>query len=136
MTMTYNLEPNQYQPSRYQPSRYQPSRYQPIRDRGVEAPQRRSVRTWAVVVTMVIIAIAVIGFGSDVAASSGEDAAGSDAIELYIVQPGDTLWDIAASIALPGEDVRDLVDELELVSGGSDLDVGQRLVIDHTMIRR
>ena len=133
MTMTTNLPPSQFQ----RPQRYQPERYQPQRDRNVEAPRRRSVRFGAIVVTIIIIAVAVIGFGSDVAASSdvaGLEAAGSDAIELYIVQPGDTLWDIASTIALPGEDVRPLIDELRALAGGSALEVGQRLVIDLSLI--
>ena len=85
----------------------------------------------------------MIAFGGDVAASSEAvtfeatdlDAAGSDAIEVYVVQSGDTLWDIASSIAMPGEDVRPLVDELRVLAGGSSLEIGQRLIIDHTMIR-
>ena len=48
---------------------------------------------------------------------------------VYVVQPGDTLWDIAVAIA-PGEDPRGLVHELAEVAGGSTLEPGQQIVID------
>ena len=48
-----------------------------------------------------------------------------------MVQPGDTLWAIAAEVAAPGEDVRDVVLMLmrmnELPSGG--LAAGQTIVV-------
>lgn len=48
--------------------------------------------------------------------------------EIYVVQPGDTLWSIAAAIA-PGSDPRPVVDALRAANGGPDLQVGQRLII-------
>ncbi|MFT7597732.1 MAG: hypothetical protein ACI8TP_000652 [Acidimicrobiales bacterium] len=47
---------------------------------------------------------------------------------LYIVQPGDTLWGLATSLA-PDADPRPVVDLLAERNGGSSLQVGQRLVI-------
>ena len=48
-----------------------------------------------------------------------------------MVAPGDTLWGIAAGVAAPGEDVRDVVLELislnRLPSGG--LQAGQTIVV-------
>ena len=48
---------------------------------------------------------------------------------VYVVQPGDTLWDIARALA-PGEDPRAVVHELAGTAGGSTLEPGQRIVID------
>lgn len=49
----------------------------------------------------------------------------------YRVLAGDTLWDIAASIAEPEEDVRVVVAELKRLNGlpASSLSVGQELLI-------
>ena len=35
----------------------------------------------------------------------------------YVVQPGDTLWEIAASVAAPDQDVRRLVSDIGRLSG-------------------
>jgi Tfp pilus assembly protein FimV len=48
--------------------------------------------------------------------------------ETYVVQPGDSLWSIAAAIA-PDSDPRPVVDALRAANGGPDLQVGQRLTI-------
>ena len=45
-----------------------------------------------------------------------------------IVQPGDTLWGIAATLA-PEADPRGLVDQLTELAGGSQLQPGQQLVV-------
>jgi hypothetical protein len=47
----------------------------------------------------------------------------------YVVQPGDTLWSIAATIA-PDADPRPVVDALRAANGGPDLEVGTRLTLD------
>lgn len=64
--------------------------------------------------------------------SIGVDRVGADQSgttqELYVVQPGDTLWSIAAALK-PGGDVRDTVDRLAELNGGSALTVGQRLAL-------
>jgi LysM repeat protein len=66
--------------------------------------------------------------------SVGVDPVGADrpaavATDLYVVQPGDTLWSIAAEID-PTGDVRATVDALAGLNGGSSLSVGQRLTIN------
>jgi Tfp pilus assembly protein FimV len=48
----------------------------------------------------------------------------------YVVQPGDTLWSIAAAIA-PGSDPRPVVDALRAANGDdASLDVGEVLTLD------
>jgi len=49
--------------------------------------------------------------------------------EVYVVQPGDTLWSIARSLQ-PSGDVRGLVDKLADRSGGGGLLAGQSLRLD------
>jgi hypothetical protein len=45
-----------------------------------------------------------------------------------VVEPGDTVWSIAASL-VDGDDVRPVVDALIAANGGAVLEVGERLVI-------
>jgi membrane protein implicated in regulation of membrane protease activity len=49
--------------------------------------------------------------------------------QVYVVQPGDTLWTIAADLA-PGGDLRPVVDRLRAANGDATLEPGQRLVLD------
>jgi hypothetical protein len=49
--------------------------------------------------------------------------------EIYVVQPGDNLWSIAARLA-PGDDPRPIVRELRERHGGVELNVGDRVAIE------
>lgn len=46
--------------------------------------------------------------------------------DVWVVQPGDSLWSIAAAVA-PGADLRPVVDELARRTGGGSLQPGQRI---------
>ncbi len=48
--------------------------------------------------------------------------------EVYVVQPGDTLWSVASQFDTDG-DVRDTVHRLADLNGGSAITAGQRLLI-------
>jgi hypothetical protein len=48
--------------------------------------------------------------------------------DVYVVQPGDTLWTIAERLA-PEQDPRPIVDELRQLTGGVELDVGDRVPV-------
>ncbi len=59
-----------------------------------------------------------------------------DSIEIYVVQPGDTLWAIATRITPDGHSLEPALDHLRVQAGSAAIDVGQQIVIDHAAIRR
>ena len=61
--------------------------------------------------------------------SAGDVSLSTDLPGVYVVQPGDTLWDIARALA-PDRDPRAVVHELADTAGGAALEPGQRIVID------
>jgi len=134
MTMTFT--PQAHPPQAQQPRVHQ-RRPRQTHDR-VEATLSLNVLLAAAVAVLIVFGL--VGFGGDAAADSPAEAISPnsemvDAIEVYVVKPGDTLWAIATEVARPGEDIRPIVDELKQITGGSALDVGQRIIIDHTTIR-
>ena len=62
--------------------------------------------------------------GSTVVEAAGEPI-------VYVVQPGDTLWSIAERVSPHGRDIRHTVDRLSVVTGGSLLHPGQRIVLPY-----
>ena len=64
--------------------------------------------------------------------STAEVSLSTELPGVYVVQPGDTLWDIARALA-PGEDPRAVVHELAGTAGGAALEPGQRIVIDEVL---
>lgn len=61
--------------------------------------------------------------------STGAVSLSSELPGVYVVQPGDTLWDIARGLA-PDRDPRVMVHELSGTAGGAALVPGQTIVID------
>ena len=61
--------------------------------------------------------------------SVGEVSLSTEMPGVHVVQPGDTLWDIARAVS-PGSDPRARVHELAESAGGAALEPGQRVVID------
>lgn len=95
----------------------------------VERPLRLTARGRRLVTVLaVLLALAIGLLGGRAMASSPEEGV---AVDVYTVGAGETLWSIASSLTAPGEDVRDVVDELmeinELVSPA--LQVGQQLLV-------
>lgn len=126
----------------------------PFRSRRARRSAVRLALASVVVVVLIVAAVNMVtylgavlgaegaGGGTGVIAGAGHSGAGSVAervdppspsrptpTALYIVQPGDTLWSIAAGIA-PGADPRPTVDRLARRNGGASLEAGQRLVLE------
>lgn len=97
-----------------------------------EPPLRLTARGRRVLVVLVLLVVGV-GLALLQADRATADGPSSGAVEVvrHVVQPGETLWDIARQVAGPGEDVRDVVLELvelnQLPSAG--LMAGQSIVI-------
>ena len=90
----------------------------PLRSRR-DIPLRHLGR-WAVVL------LAVVAISLGLAKVALGDAGGAQTV--VVVQPGDTLWGIAAA-RYPGDDVRVRVDEIERLNGlqGPGIEVGEIL---------
>jgi LysM domain len=110
-------------------------------DRATRVRRRRLV---AVVGLVLLAALVVVGARALASVSSvppspepaqlGDDPRALDAPtplagHTYVVQPGDTLWSIARTIA-PDRDPRPVVDALRRANGGPNLEVGERLTLD------
>ena len=101
--------------------------------------RRRRLGLVLVLITVVVVSYLALtglrvltadaGAGSVPASTSPASASGPAAAEVYVVQPGDTLWSIARSLQ-PSGDVRGLVDKLADRSGGGALLTGQSLRLD------
>ena len=76
----------------------------------------------------VLMANEILGRIHGVPGGSVVEAAGNPVI--YVVQPGDTLWEIADKFNPEGTDIRYTVDELSKVTGGAQLQPGQRIVLN------
>jgi len=87
------------------------------------APGRRPAplhltRRGRVVLVLVAILVALGGtFVATRAAAAGPVSAPE--VQRYVVSPGDTLWQIASGIARPGEDLRDVVQRIEVLNNMS-----------------
>lgn len=96
------------------------------------APSLRLTRRGRLVVFLGGLALALSAFlawGPSVVATSEQGE--PTPVRVVTVQPGDTLWEIAAR-ANPGGNVGDTVDEiaeLNALSSTGDLDVGQHLSV-------
>ncbi len=81
---------------------------------------------------LLLLAFAVVLGGTLVATSADAGApAVAPQVERYVVAEGDTLWAIAAGLARPGEDIRDVVREIELLNRlpSAGLIAGQQIVL-------
>lgn len=83
---------------------------------------------WVVRSLAVVVAgVALLTGGRAVAEGPGAPVA----VDTYTVGAGETLWSIAGAFAAPGEDVREVVDELTQLNGmaGSGLTAGDQILV-------
>ena len=92
--------------------------------------RRRRVVAAVVAVVLVVALTLLASAGVARLAGGGPSAAGgpSSSDATVVVQPGDTLWSIAAEVA-PRTDVRVTVDRLIALNGSSPIVPGQELVV-------
>lgn len=86
----------------------------------------RGRRVLAVVAILLAVTIVMVA-GS----AQAQDVVEPSPVDVVWVAPGQTLWEIAATLTEPGGDVRVVVDELVRLNGlaSVDLVVGQELLI-------
>jgi hypothetical protein len=146
----------QLTPLRLQPTTVPPGPGRPPRPslrvlEGGQAPSRlaqqavyRRRRLLVGVAALVVMVLSILLAASAAASIAGGDpsaagapsptsaaatsAAGVAAPATVVVQPGDTLWTIAAAAA-PGTDVRITVDQLVALNGAAPIVVGQELAL-------
>jgi hypothetical protein len=94
-----------------------------------DAPLRLTRRGRAAVF-LLALGLGLAGMLGNQVASAGTAAPGVP-VETYTVQSGETLWDIAVTLAGPGEDVRDVVDRLVALNDlpGAGLVAGQQILL-------
>jgi hypothetical protein len=85
--------------------------------------RRRRLAAAAIVTLLVAVVVLLAG---RVGHADAELDGPAPAPAVYVVQPGDTLWAIAARVA-PDADRRDVVAQLADAAGGSELVPGQRI---------
>ena len=91
---------------------------------GPEVYRRRRL---AAVAVLVGLGLGLASFGRQADATPTTESRQAVAVHV-VVQPGDTLWGIAESLA-PGEDPRPLVAALDEIAGGAAVTPGQLLVV-------
>lgn len=92
--------------------------------------RRQVVAAVVLIATLLLAAAAVARIAGDPSPTSAAapSAAGVAAPPTVIVEPGDTLWSIAADVA-PGVDVRVVVDRLVALNGTAPIVPGQQLEV-------
>ena len=111
-------------------------------DHGVRAPvDRHRIRVYrrrrtvaVVFVGLVVAAILALVFVGGRASADGSAPGRIRPAAVYVVRPGDTLWDIAVTLA-PGRDPRVVVAALERSAGGAAIVSGQRIVLPASLQR-
>lgn len=96
---------------------------------GGDAPLRLT-RRGRVVVFVLALGVGLAGMLGNQVANAGTAAPGVP-VQTHTVRAGETLWGIASGLAAPGEDVRDVVDDLVALNDlpGSGLTAGQQILL-------
>jgi hypothetical protein len=81
---------------------------------------------------VVLLALLIVVAGALVATrAAAEGPSSGTQVERYVVSPGDTLWQIASGVARPGEDLRNVVQRIELLNNMTSASViaGQEILL-------
>ncbi len=108
-------------------------------DAGPSPAVYRRRRVVALILAVALVVVAMAGIRAVLRPLTGSDdgrpLSALDAsapvpagTETLLVQPGESLWDIARDLQ-PTGDLRPLVDELAALNGGATLEAGQNLVL-------
>jgi len=120
-----------------------PARRAPVRRRAVPVVGPVHVTRRGRLAVTTAVALALLGAPTAVLATGAPSTPAAPAAPVvaaaapagpavrHVVLPGETLWSVAEGLAVPGEDVRDVVLHLEQLNGlsTSALEVGQTLVV-------
>ncbi|MEO8696139.1 MAG: LysM peptidoglycan-binding domain-containing protein [Acidimicrobiales bacterium] len=102
-------------------------------------PRRRALyrrrRATAVAFALLLVAaILALAFVGGRATADGSAPGEIRPAAVYVVRPGDTLWDLAVALA-PDRDPRVVVAALQRAAGGSEVHPGQRIVLPASLQR-
>lgn len=94
-----------------------------------DAPLRLTSRG-RVVVFVLALGLGLAGMLGNQVANAGTATPGVP-VQTHTVRAGETLWGIASGLATPGEDVRDVVDDLVALNDlpGAGLTAGQQILL-------
>jgi hypothetical protein len=92
---------------------------------GVYRRRRAVALLFVVVVVVTVLALSFLGGRATADGEAGRDVRPA---AVYVVRPGDTLWDIAVRLA-PDRDPRIVTAALERSAGGASIRAGQRIVL-------
>jgi hypothetical protein len=95
---------------------------------------RRRRATAVAFVLLLVSAIFVLAFVGGRATADGSAPGEIRPAAVYVVRPGDTLWDLAEALA-PDRDPRVVVAALERAAGGTEVHPGQRIVLPASLQR-
>lgn len=88
--------------------------------RTAEAPARRPAPLHLTArgrfVVVVLALFAVVGGSLVATRAAAEGPSTGIEVQRYVVAPGDTLWEIATGLARPGEDLRNVVQRIEVLN--------------------
>jgi len=95
------------------------------------APLRLTVRGRRVVAAIVLVAATAVSVGVGAVVGTALNPVTDAATTTVTVGAGETLWSLAGTAASPGEDLREVVEEIRALNGlvSSDLAVGQELLV-------
>ena len=106
----------------------------PLRDPQRVRIYRRRRAVALVFAALLVGAIVMLAFVGGRASADGSSPGEIRPTAVYVVRSGDTLWDIATTLA-PDRDPRTVVAALERSAGGSSVYPGQRIVLPASLQR-